>query len=181
MSSTEVTYEFLEEAKSLDQTNANADDLEMAISFAVHAHAGQRYLFGAPYILQPLRVMQRIFEMTEDYYLSVIAVLHDTVKDTATTLDEIEEIFGVNIRMDVDALTQRDGEDYLVFMLRCSKNIRAARVRLLEIAENEMLGIAHPLPMERQQTLNSQMGAEKQVLEEAVLLAAKPAWVRPRP
>ena len=33
------------------------------------------------------------------------AVLHDTVEDTDTTLDEIEEVFGVEVRRIVDEVT----------------------------------------------------------------------------
>ena len=33
------------------------------------------------------------------------AVLHDTVEDTDTTLDEIEEVFGLEVRRIVDEVT----------------------------------------------------------------------------
>ena len=52
-------------------------NLERAIQIAVEAHAGQIDKANEPYILHPLRVM---FDV-EGEVASIVAVLHDVVKD----------------------------------------------------------------------------------------------------
>ena len=49
-------------------------DLEKAISIAVTAHRGQRDKAGKPYILHPLRLMQKCATEAE----MIVAVLHTT-------------------------------------------------------------------------------------------------------
>lgn len=73
---------------------------EEAIRFAVEKHSGQvRKLRGSPYILHPLEVASIVGTMSTDEELLCAAVLHDTVEDTDTTLEEIEEKFGRRVRL----------------------------------------------------------------------------------
>jgi hypothetical protein len=55
--------------------------LERAIALAATVHAGQRDKGGAPYILQPLRMMLKM--NTTDTQMA--AVLHDVVEDCGVT------------------------------------------------------------------------------------------------
>jgi (p)ppGpp synthase/HD superfamily hydrolase len=173
MLTTVVQTEVCQGAKQLNQTNTDALDLEMAISFAVHAHAGQRLAYGGPYILHPLRLMNAMLDQTQDSYLAALAVLHDTVERTATTLDEIEELFGKHMRADMDALTHRPDEDYFDFIRRISLNPRATRVSLAAIADHKILSFVHPLPFEVQYEHGSRHNIARGILTEAALQAAK--------
>jgi (p)ppGpp synthase/HD superfamily hydrolase len=56
----------------------NMSTLEIAISIAAQAHAGQLDKAGAPFILHPLRVMLRVDGDEE----RMAAVLHDVVEDS---------------------------------------------------------------------------------------------------
>lgn len=68
---------------------------EEAILFAVKAHEGQtRKGNSIPYIIHPLEVASICAAMSDDLELMAAAVLHDTVEDTDTTLEEIEAKFG---------------------------------------------------------------------------------------
>jgi (p)ppGpp synthase/HD superfamily hydrolase len=173
MAKTVVRTASTEKAKNLDQTNCDGHDLEMAISFAVHAHAGQTLEYGGPYILHPLRLMSSVLDLTRDYYLATLAVLHDTVEKACATLDEIEEIFGSNMRADVDAFTRRPGEDYIDFVHRGSLNLRAARVALISISDLKILSFTHPLPLEVQYEQDSRHGIARRILSEALDEAEK--------
>lgn len=82
--------------------------LNEAIEFAVQKHSGQfRKATTIPYILHPLEVLQILYSMRADTNLMIAGVLHDTVEDTDTTLDEIRELFGV----DVAELVASNSED----------------------------------------------------------------------
>ena len=84
------------------------DIFDEAIVFACERHSGQtRKITGAPYILHPIEVATIVGTMTADREALAAAVLHDTVEDTPTTIEEIEEKFGSNI----SALVATETED----------------------------------------------------------------------
>ena len=72
--------------------------LDRAIIFAVRAHAGtERRGKGFPYIVHPMEAVEIVATMTKDQELLAAAVLHDTVEDTDTTVEQIREEFGNRI------------------------------------------------------------------------------------
>ena len=82
--------------------------LEKAIHFAASRHAGQlRKGTTVPYIVHPLETMQILRSMHADTNLLIAGLLHDTVEDTETAIDEIVETFGT----DVAALVGGHSED----------------------------------------------------------------------
>ena len=72
--------------------------LDRAIVFAVRAHAGtERRGKGFPYIVHPMEAVEIVATMTKDQELLAAAVLHDTVEDTDTTVEQIRTEFGDRI------------------------------------------------------------------------------------
>lgn len=72
--------------------------LDRAIIFAVRAHAGtERRGKGFPYIVHPIEVVEIVATMTCDQELLAAAALHDTVEDTAVTIEQIRAEFGARI------------------------------------------------------------------------------------
>ena len=73
-----------------------------ATSFAAHKHRNQtrKDATGTPYINHPLMVIRLMSEVGQLHYRDALmaGVLHDTVEDTDTTPEEIEELFGANVR-----------------------------------------------------------------------------------
>jgi (p)ppGpp synthase/HD superfamily hydrolase len=79
-----------------------------AYEFARAAHEGQeRKGDGSPYIGHPV-ALARILRGAgcDDEEILAAAFLHDTVEDTDTTLDEIEDAFGRGVRDLVDAMSE---------------------------------------------------------------------------
>ena len=69
--------------------------LDRAIIFAVKAHAGtERRGKGYPYIVHPMEAVEIVATMTADQELLAAAALHDTVEDTAVTVEQIRAEFG---------------------------------------------------------------------------------------
>lgn len=76
----------------------NTDLLDRAIVFAVRAHAGtERRGKGFPYIVHPLEAVEIVATITPDQELLSAAALHDTVEDTAVTVEDIRKEFGPRI------------------------------------------------------------------------------------
>jgi myo-inositol-1(or 4)-monophosphatase len=74
--------------------------LDRAIVFAVRAHAGtERRGKGFPYIVHPMEAVEIVATMTRDQELLAAAVLHDTVEDTDTTVEQIRAEFGDRIAL----------------------------------------------------------------------------------
>ena len=72
--------------------------LNEAIKFASDKHDGQiRKLTNLPYIFHPFEVAQIVATMCNDEDVICAALLHDTVEDTKTTLDEIADKFGLRV------------------------------------------------------------------------------------
>lgn len=69
-----------------------------AIEYAKKAHEGQtRKGSDVPYIEHPLEVADIVKTMTDDEAVWAAAVLHDTVEDTAISIEDIEREFGKRI------------------------------------------------------------------------------------
>ena len=108
-------------------------DLEDAIQLAVQRHRGQKDKAGAPYILHPLRVMARMATDVE----RMVAVLHDVVEDTGTTLDDLHQLgFPAAAISAVERLTRRAGEPYEAFIARIKPDPLARRVKLADLEDN---------------------------------------------
>lgn len=113
--------------------------VEKAKALAVTAHAGQlRKTFNPdqmpdPYIIHPARIVDKF---PGEPLLQIVAWLHDTVEDTAVTLDEVRREFGVDVADAVAALTRREGEPYSAFIARSARNPLALRVKIEDIKDN---------------------------------------------
>lgn len=73
-----------------------------AINFAADKHRGQSRKDAAntPYINHPIALANLLanYAGVSDVNVIAAAILHDTVEDTDTTVEDIEELFGKNIR-----------------------------------------------------------------------------------
>lgn len=83
-----------------------------AIEFAAKAHSGQ-YRKGTklPYIVHPLGVARILIEHECPDEVVVAGVLHDTVEDTAITLEDIRRSFGDRVAQIVQAASEPDKAD----------------------------------------------------------------------
>ena len=115
---------------------------EDALALAAMAHKGQYDLAGAPYICHPMRVALA----QTDERARIVAILHDTVEDTAMTYDDLAQAgFDDEIIAAVEALTKRLGEKRIDAAVRAKANPLALQVKLADVADNMNLArIGHP-------------------------------------
>lgn len=110
-----------------------AELIETALAIALAAHRGQRDKSGAAYILHPVRLMAQF----DDTPTRVVALLHDTVEDSALTLDDLRARgFPEAIVAGVEAMTRRADETYEAFIARAGANPLARRVKRADLADN---------------------------------------------
>src|SRR5262249_32518726 len=122
--------------------------LEKAIEIAARRHAGQKDKEGLPYVLHPLRRMQRV----PPGLAQIIAVLHDTIEDTGLTADDLRaEGFGEDVVAAVLAVTHTRGESYVDYVVRCSRLEAVRQVKLADLEDNCRLDrtILRPERLER--------------------------------
>ncbi len=98
-------YELVDRVRSYNP-NTDEDLLNRAYVYAMRAHGTQKRASGDPFFAHPLEVAAILTDLKLDDATIVAAVLHDTVEDTAATLEEIENLFGAEIRRLVDGLTK---------------------------------------------------------------------------
>lgn len=117
-----------------------------ANNFATMAHMGQVRKCGEEYINHPRRVMETTFvnddDVLTDHEISMarlVALLHDVVEDTDTTLEQIALQFPLQDVVDaVDLLTREKHLTYANYIARliASKNKIAIAVKLGDLTDN---------------------------------------------
>ena len=97
--------ELLDKAKELFDANQLVE-LSDAINLATEKHKNQKRKSGEAYITHPLAVAGILCEWGMDIDTILAGVLHDTLEDTATTIEEIEKHFGHDVAFLVDGVTK---------------------------------------------------------------------------
>jgi GTP pyrophosphokinase len=82
--------------------------IERAYDVAREAHADQVRRSGEPYVEHPLGVAIILAELGLDDVTIAGALLHDSVEDTAVTIDDIHAGFGPEVSAIVDGVTKLD-------------------------------------------------------------------------
>lgn len=87
----------------------NQDELDMimkAYEYANEKHFGQKRITGDDYIQHPLNVALILTETSSDAKAICAALLHDTIEDSDSTFEEIEQLFGTEVASLVDGVTK---------------------------------------------------------------------------
>ena len=89
--------------------NVEANLLLKALHFAADKHRDQRRkdVHASPYVNHPVTVAQILSEIggVDDVEVLIAAILHDTVEDTDTTIEELEREFGSRVARIVGEVT----------------------------------------------------------------------------
>jgi GTP pyrophosphokinase len=86
--------------------DGDAKLIRRAYAVAAQWHSGQMRKSGDPYITHPLASAQILAELGMDTTTLVATLLHDTVEDTAYTLQELRQDFGGEVALLVDGVTK---------------------------------------------------------------------------
>ncbi len=112
--------------------------LEDAIDLAKGKHLGQKRFDGSDYIFHPLTVVKYLRDRGYNEQTQAVAVLHDVLEDTKTTLHEIMRILQYNPErfMDVVLLTKEKNVDIVDYLQAIKKSDVATAVKLADRIHN---------------------------------------------
>ncbi|MDX2445806.1 MAG: bifunctional (p)ppGpp synthetase/guanosine-3',5'-bis(diphosphate) 3'-pyrophosphohydrolase [Desulfobacterales bacterium] len=126
---------------------ANVDIIERAYVYSARVHLGQMRLSGEPYLSHPLEVAAILSEMKLDEESIAAGLLHDVIEDTKATPEEIEDIFGPEIKNIVSGVTKlsklpfnssedRQAESIRKMLLAMADDIRVILIKLADRLHN---------------------------------------------
>jgi GTP pyrophosphokinase len=138
---------------------ADVDLIRKAYEFSARVHHGQKRQSGEPYLIHPLAVASVIADLKLDVPSVVAGLLHDTVEDTLTTLDEVKSQFGREVAALVDGVTklgrtnfssheEKQAENFRKMILAMGKDVRVILIKLADRVHN-MRTLDH-MPLEKQ-------------------------------
>lgn len=136
--------------------------IQKAGDFAKRVHEGQKRVSGDPYIIHPIEVAQILAQMKLDVPSIASALLHDTIEDTGTSLEEIKKEFGPEIAHLVDGVTklnkiqfssaqEKQAENFRKMIMAMAKDIRVILMKLADRLNN--MRTLEPLSEERRQDI----------------------------
>lgn len=139
-------YELVDLVKSYDP-DADEDALNKAYVFAMKKHGAQLRASGDPYYSHPVEVAGILTKFKLDSASVIAGLLHDTVEDTDTTVDEIKSLFGEQVAQIVDGLTKlamieqksvnnKQAENFRKLLLAMSEDIRVLLIKLADRLHN---------------------------------------------
>ena len=153
--------DLLEKVRSY-HSGADAGLIQRAYNFSETVHRGQRRQSGDPYFVHPVGVASIIADLKLDVASIVTGLLHDTVEDTLTSLDQLRAEFGDEIATLVDGVTkisqvnftsreEKQAENFRKMILAMARDIRVILVKLADRTDN-MRTLDHLAP-ERQRDI----------------------------
>lgn len=103
------------------------------LKFMYKKHQNQVDKQGIPYVFHPFIVANSM--ETEDE--TIVALLHDVLEDTNTTVKELYELgLSQEIVSALLTMTHQEGEDYFDYIERISKNKLATKVKIADLHHN---------------------------------------------
>jgi len=126
---------------------ADADLICRAFDFAYQLHQGQYRASGEPYIIHPVAVAGLLRDLGGGSVMIAAGFLHDVVEDTDVTADELETLFGKEVRTLVEGVTklskfnfssktERQAENFRRMFLAMAQDIRVIVVKLADRLHN---------------------------------------------
>jgi guanosine-3',5'-bis(diphosphate) 3'-pyrophosphohydrolase len=163
-----IRLQDIEEEVLRHHPEADISLIKKAYIFSARAHEGQTRLSGEPYLSHPLEVAFILAQMGLGQVTVTCGLLHDTVEDTDTSLDELDEYFGEEVTDIVNGITKigqlgfgdhltQQAEYLRKMVLSMSHDIRVLLVKLADRVHNmRTLGYMEPAKQKRiaQETLD---------------------------
>jgi len=138
--------DILSKVSSYNQT-ADLDLIRKAYVYCAKVHQGQTRLSGEPYLVHPMEVSAILADLKLDVPSVVTGLLHDTVEDTLTTLEELADMFGDEVANLVNGVTkigkihfktkeESQAENFRKMLLAMSDDIRVILIKLADRLHN---------------------------------------------
>ena len=103
-----------------------------ALQISFNAHKDQFDKSGIPYVYHPYEVAENMETEAE----TCVALLHDVIEDTDTTLDELAVVFPIEVINALRLMTHNPAVPYLDYVKKIKDNPIAAKVKLADLRHN---------------------------------------------
>src|SRR3979411_2776096 len=142
-----IRFEDLLEKVRAYSPDADVELLRRAYVFSAFEHRGQVRHSGEPYLIHPLAVADVLADMKLDAVAVAAGLLHDVVEDTLTTIERIQDLFGLEVAHVVEGVTkisaipflsteERQAENFRKMLLAMVDDIRVILVKLADRLHN---------------------------------------------
>lgn len=142
-----VTYDdLIKQVSTYIHKKTDLKRIGEAYNLAFLKHDGQFRRSGDPYITHPIEVAYIIAELHGGPNTIIASLLHDVVEDTNSTLEEIETLFGEDVKDMVDGVTKiskisfkseiSQAENHQKMLLAMSKDIRVILIKIADRLHN---------------------------------------------
>ncbi len=126
---------------------ADIDVILDAFIYSEKAHRGQSRKSGEAYISHPIEVAYNLTRLKMDEQTVAAGLLHDTIEDTLSTSEEIQDLFGDEIyhlvegvtkisKMEFSSREENQAENYRKMILAMARDIRVILIKLADRAHN---------------------------------------------
>ncbi len=137
----------IQETVLKNNPEAQIDKLNIAYVYAAQQHRGQLRQSGEAYLSHPLNVAYILADMKMDVDCIIAGLLHDTIEDTDTTFEVIEDMFGRPVAFLVDAVSkiskipfqskeEKQAESFRKMLVSMSDDIRVIIIKLADRLHN---------------------------------------------
>ncbi len=170
-------HDYWGELKSiLLKNNIESENIYRAFDFAYKAHEGQIRDSGEPYISHPAWVAKLIAQMDIGKEAIIAALLHDCLKKTHATIEEIDKEFGDEVALLVSGLSEvqdkttgknvdnTNVEIFRRFLFSSVDDVRILIIRLADKLHNGMT-IKHLIPEKQVEYAKRVMGIYSPIAE----------------
>ena len=139
--------------------NADFDLIKKSYNYGFNAHKGQYRASGEIYFTHPVQVAKIVIDLKLDESTIKTALLHDTVEDTDSSLNQLETVFGKEVSQLVDGVTKltnlelssletKHAENFRKLFMAMSKDVRVLLVKLADRLHN--MRTIKALPIDKQ-------------------------------
>lgn len=127
--------------------NEDTSLVERAYIYSARVHEGQVRLSGEPYLSHPLEVAGILADMNLDVVSIAAGLLHDVLEDTQATEEDIQTLFGNEVRHIVSGVTKlskvrihdsqaREAESMRKMLLAMADDLRVILIKLADRLHN---------------------------------------------
>jgi GTP pyrophosphokinase len=127
--------------------DADFNLLHRAYAYSKEVHSKQKRVEGSPFIEHPLAVAAILTDMHMDSTTIAASLLHDTIEDTDTTVEDIKGLFGNDVAFLVEGLTKLGrmefkksaeayAENFRKIFIAMSKDIRVILIKFADRLHN---------------------------------------------
>src|SRR3989339_29478 len=122
-------------------------DIEKAYEFALEKHRDHKRLSGDPYIIHPVAVANILAELEQDAPTICASLLHDTVEDSDTTIEDISKKFSPIVAKLVEGVTklgqliydskeEQQAENFRKMFMAMGEDLRVVIIKIADRLHN---------------------------------------------